>query len=162
MKGRFQKQHNAPLVVSEDQTQFGELETAASVPENNDDIAQDIPPASNSSVNLSGSNGKPGLVSFYNRPHGRDTEFFLSNSEKSQNSILWFMGPAVLVASFIFPSLYLRKLLSIIFEDSLLTGKFSLEDSLVFVHFKYLMLSCFDCDKLYILLSYSLYVECFL
>lgn len=97
------------------------------MPENNDDIAQDISPASNPSFQLSGSDGKPGLISFYNRPYRRDGEILFSNPERSQNSILWFVGPAVLVASFIFPSLYLRKLLSIIFEDSLLTGNFSLE-----------------------------------
>ncbi|KAJ1418307.1 putative transmembrane protein [Sesbania bispinosa] len=121
LKGRFQKQHNALFVVSEDQSQYSELETAVLVPENNNNIAHDISPASNSSLHLSGSDGKPGLISFYNRPYRRYSETLLSNSERSQNSILWFLGPTVLVASFIFPSLYLRKLLSIIFEDSLLT-----------------------------------------
>ena len=126
LKGRVQKQHNALSVVSEDQSQSTELEKAALVPENDDSIAEDISPVSDSSFHLSGSDGKPGLISFYNRPYGRDDEILLSNSGKSQNSILWFVGPAVLVASFIFPSLYLRKVLSIIFEDSLLTGNFSL------------------------------------
>lgn len=129
LKGRFQKQHSSLFVVSEDQTQLSELETAALVPEN-DNIAQDISPASNSSFHLSGSDGKPGLISFYNRPYRRESEILLSNSERCQNSILWFIGPAVLVASFIFPSLYLRKLLSVIFEDSLLTGNFPSEERL--------------------------------
>lgn len=120
-KGRFQKQQNALFVVSEDQSQNNELEIPAPVPENDNNIAQDISPASNPSFHLSGSDGKPGFISFYNRPYRRDSEILLLNSERSQNSILWFVGPAVLVASFIFPSLYLRKLLSIIFEDSLLT-----------------------------------------
>ncbi|KAK7301551.1 hypothetical protein RJT34_12417 [Clitoria ternatea] len=120
LKGRSQKQHNALFVVSEDQPHHGEIETATLVPENNDIIVEDILPAS-SSFHLSGSDGKPGLISFYNQPYRRDSKILLSNSEGSQNSILWFMGPAVLVASFIFPSLYLRKVLSIIFEDSLLT-----------------------------------------
>ncbi|KAL3512797.1 hypothetical protein ACH5RR_025514 [Cinchona calisaya] len=35
--------------------------------------------------------------------------------------MLWLVGPAVLVASFIFPSFYLCKILSTIFEDSLIT-----------------------------------------
>lgn len=127
LKRRFQKQQDAPFVVSDDQSQYNELKEAASVPEDNDNIDQDISPASNPSFQLSGSDGKPGLISFYNRPYRRDGEILLSNPERSQNSILWFVGPAVLVASFIFPSLYLRKLLSIIFEDSLLTGNFSFE-----------------------------------
>lgn len=129
-KGRLQNQQNALFVVSEDQSQYNELEIAASVPENNNNIAQDISSVSNPSFHFSGSDGKSGLISFYNRPYRRDSEILLSNPEKSQNSVLWFVGPAVLVASFIFPSLYLRKLLSVIFEDSLLTGNFSLEERL--------------------------------
>ena len=110
-------------MVSEDQSQQSELETDALVPENGHASSKDILSASNSSFLLSGSDGKPGLISFYNRPYGRDSEIFKTNTERSQNSILWFIGPAVLVASFIFPSLYLRRILSAIFEDSLLTGK---------------------------------------
>ncbi|KAG5049878.1 hypothetical protein JHK85_010981 [Glycine max] len=89
LKGRLQKQHYALFVVSEDQSQYCELETTALVLENSNTVAEDISPASNSYFHLSGSDGKP-----------------------------------VLVASFIFPSLYLRKVLSIIFEDSLLTVAF--------------------------------------
>ncbi|KAK7411099.1 hypothetical protein VNO78_02498 [Psophocarpus tetragonolobus] len=121
LKGRLQKQHNAFFVVSEDQSQYCEVETTALVPENNDTVAEDNSPASNSYFHLPGTDGKPGLISFYNRPYGRESKILLPKSERSQNSILWFLGPAVLVASFIFPSLYLRKVLSIIFEDSLLT-----------------------------------------
>ena len=121
-KGRLQKQHDALFVVSEDQSQYCELERTTLVPENNDIVAEDISPARNFYFHLSGSDGKSGLISFYNRPYRRDSKILLSNPERSQNSILWFLGPAVLVASFIFPSLYLRKVLSIIFEDSLLTG----------------------------------------
>ncbi|KAL4360376.1 hypothetical protein AHAS_Ahas08G0171200 [Arachis hypogaea] len=113
--------HNALSAVSEDQPQSTELDEAALVPESEDAIAEDISTIGNSSFNLLGSDGKPGFISFYNRPYGKDKETPSSKSEKSQNSILWFVGPAVLVASFIFPSLYLRKVLSIIFEDSLLT-----------------------------------------
>ncbi|CAI8597637.1 unnamed protein product [Vicia faba] len=121
LKGRFQKQQSASFVVSEDQSQYNELKIDASVPENNNDIARDISPASDPSFQSSRSDGKPGLISFYNRPYRRDGVILFSDTERSQNSILWFVGPALLVASFIFPSLYLRKLLSIIFEDSLLT-----------------------------------------
>ncbi|KAE9604341.1 hypothetical protein Lalb_Chr11g0070411 [Lupinus albus] len=120
LAGRFQKQHDVLFVVSEDQSQISELEIAASVPENDNASAEVISPASNS-FHLSGSGGKPGLISFHNHPYRRDSEILVSNSKRSQNSILWFVGPTVLVASFIFPSLYLRKVLSIIFEDSLLT-----------------------------------------
>ncbi|QHO32771.1 uncharacterized protein DS421_8g252580 [Arachis hypogaea] len=102
LKARFQKQHNALSVVSEDQPQSTELDEAALVPESEDAIAEDISTIGNSSFNLLGSDGKPGFISFYNRPYGKDKETPSSKSEKSQNSILWFVGPAVLVASFIF------------------------------------------------------------
>ncbi|OIW15401.1 hypothetical protein TanjilG_15784 [Lupinus angustifolius] len=118
---RFQKQNDVLFVVSEDQSQNSELETADLLLENHDASAEDISPATNTYFDLSGSDGKPGLISFYNRPYRKESEILVSNSKRSQNSILWFVGPAVLVASFIFPSLYLRKVLSIIFEDSLLT-----------------------------------------
>lgn len=74
-----------------------------------------------SSIPLEGTDGKPGLVSFYNRPYKRQDDVS-SNVQRTQGSPLWFLGPAVLVASFIFPSLYLRRILSTVFEDSLLTG----------------------------------------
>ncbi|KAF7806064.1 putative transmembrane protein [Senna tora] len=120
LKGRFQKQQSVIFVVSEDQSEYSELETDDLEPEN-DTYFEETLLASNSSFHLSGGDGKPGLISFYNRPYRRNSEMPKSNTERSQNSILWFMGPAVLVASFIFPSLYLRRLLSVIFEDSLLT-----------------------------------------
>ncbi|KAJ9559635.1 hypothetical protein OSB04_004795 [Centaurea solstitialis] len=69
-----------------------------------------------------GSAGRPGLISFYNHPYGKEPEVVASTiSTTNQTNLLWFVGPAVLVASFIFPSLYMRKILSTIFEDSLLT-----------------------------------------
>lgn len=66
--------------------------------------------------------GRPGLISFYNHPYEKEPEVVASTiSTTDQTNLLWFVGPAVLVASFIFPSLYMRKILSTIFEDSLLT-----------------------------------------
>ncbi|KAL1288846.1 hypothetical protein AAHE18_20G013700 [Arachis hypogaea] len=51
LKGRFQKQHNALSVVSEDQPQSTELDEAALVPESEDAIAEDISTIGNSSFN---------------------------------------------------------------------------------------------------------------
>ncbi|XP_054821773.1 uncharacterized protein LOC129320373 isoform X2 [Prosopis cineraria] len=121
INGRTQKQRYLVFVVSEDQSQHNELKTDDLVPENHDMDSEDISIASNSSFHSPSGEGKPGVISFYNRPYRKDSEMLPLNAERSQNSILWFMGPAVLVASFIFPSLYLRRILSVIFEDSLLT-----------------------------------------
>lgn len=125
LKGRFQKQQNVLFVVSEDQSQYSsELEEDDLVPENYDTNTEETSLPSNLSFHLSGNDGKPGFISFYNRSYRRDSEILKSNAaERRQNGILWFMGPTILVASFIFPSLYLRRILSVIFEDSLLTGE---------------------------------------
>ncbi|KAJ7956212.1 putative Transmembrane protein [Quillaja saponaria] len=111
------------FVVSEDQSQDSELDSDDLEQEVLHLDAENISPARRSSsfVHLSGTGGKPGLISFYNRPYRTDGEVLISNPERSQNNLLWFMGPAILVASFIFPSLYLRRILSAVFEDSLLT-----------------------------------------
>lgn len=77
--------------------------------------------SNDSIVRLEGSGGKPGFVSFYNTQRVRDDPVQQLSLKKNQNSLLWFAGPAVLVASFILPSLYLRRIISTIFEDSLLT-----------------------------------------
>lgn len=79
---------------------------------------------------LERSGGKPGLISFYNHPYKNEPEILVSTptiSTLGQTKLYWFVGPAVLVASFIFPSLYMRKILSTVFEDSLLTGIISVK-----------------------------------
>lgn len=66
--------------------------------------------------------GRPGFISFYNQPYKKEPQIVVSTITKSNGiNLFWFVGPAVLVASFIFPSLYMRKILSTVFEDSLLT-----------------------------------------
>ncbi|CAO2826396.1 unnamed protein product [Amaranthus hypochondriacus] len=68
-----------------------------------------------------GGGGKPGFISFYSLQRAKEKVVPSPSVRKNQNSLLWFAGPAVLVASFILPSLYLRRIISLIFEDSLLT-----------------------------------------
>ncbi|KAL4559727.1 hypothetical protein LXL04_031872 [Taraxacum kok-saghyz] len=96
--------------------------------EDNDNLPlQDQQESSRTSERTS---GKPGLISFYNHPYNNKTvslisttttKTTISTSNQTQTNLFWFVGPAVLVSSFIFPSLYMRKILSTIFEDSLLT-----------------------------------------
>ncbi|XP_062170776.1 uncharacterized protein LOC133876503 [Alnus glutinosa] len=118
---RFPKSQNVLCAISEEQTEYDEIELDTSEQENHRPNAEDVSPASSSYIHFVGTGGKPGLISFYNSPYKREDELPISNPQKSQNSLLWFIGPAVLVASFIFPSLYLRRILSTVFEDSLLT-----------------------------------------
>lgn len=107
--------------TSEDPSPSTAIKTDASEEENHYPDTEDISTLSTSFSNYEGTGGKPGLISFYNHPYKREDEILVSFPKKNPNNLLWFIGPAVLVASFIFPSLYLRKLLSTVFEDSLLT-----------------------------------------
>ncbi|KAG6589440.1 hypothetical protein SDJN03_14863, partial [Cucurbita argyrosperma subsp. sororia] len=116
---RFPRRQNVLSAISEDQSQCseqGELEQIDQQPTD-----EDISLENNSFLHSDEcTGGKPGFISFYNHSkEGYQTR--LSSVQSNQHKFLWFVGPAVLVASFIFPSLYLRKLLSNIFEDSLLT-----------------------------------------
>ncbi|KAM3350646.1 hypothetical protein ACQJBY_023006 [Aegilops geniculata] len=65
--------------------------------------------------------GKPGFVSF----HGGSSQMISVESVphpgKEASRLVWFVGPTILVAFLVLPSLYLRKVLSAVFEDSLLT-----------------------------------------
>lgn len=65
--------------------------------------------------------GKPGFISFHGIPYQRRDETFESSPSKETSKFFWFIGPTVLVVFLVFPSLYLRKIVSAIFEDSLLT-----------------------------------------
>lgn len=117
----------------------------------------DISPASNSYFLFDGTGGKPGLISFYNRPYKREDEVSLSTPEIKNSNLLWLVGPAVLVASFIFPSLYLRKLILTIFEDSLLTGEGA--SFLLFFFFIFFFQISFCCVLLMeIMISGSVYI----
>lgn len=118
---RFLRSQHFFRAISEEQTQHAEIESDASEQDSRDPNAEDVFAASGSYSHFAGTGGKPGLISFYNSPYKREDEIPTSNPQRSQNNLLWFIGPSVLIASFIFPSLYLRRILSTIFEDSLLT-----------------------------------------
>ncbi|GLT77530.1 hypothetical protein SLA2020_491020 [Shorea laevis] len=111
----FPERHSVLCATFKEQ-QYVELEPDALEQSSNHSGSEDI----TSAGHFEGADGKSGFISFYNHPYRRDDEA-ISNVQKNQSSLLWFLGPTVLVASFILPSLYLRRLLSTIFEDSLLT-----------------------------------------
>lgn len=121
--GRFLQQQNSLCAISEEQTQNGDLEPEVSELEIDYPNAEDVSPANSLPVHFVGTGGKPGSISFYSTPYKKEDEYLMSKPQKSQNNLLWLIGPSVLVASFIFPSLYLRRILSNVFEDSLLTGE---------------------------------------
>lgn len=65
--------------------------------------------------------GKPGFVSFCGPSYPIKEEGTETYLAKEPSKFLWFIAPTILVASFVFPSLYMRKLVLVVFEDSLLT-----------------------------------------
>ncbi|CAI9773789.1 unnamed protein product [Fraxinus pennsylvanica] len=121
MKQRLSNRRCILFATTDDQLSFSELEPDDFEQEIQVPPAEDASPTNSSYFHTEGSEGKPGFISFYNCPRQRENKILASTTGKNHNSLLWFIGPTVLVASFIFPSLYLRKILSTIFEDSLLT-----------------------------------------
>ncbi|XP_057804515.1 uncharacterized protein LOC131019908 isoform X2 [Salvia miltiorrhiza] len=120
LKQTLSKRHNL-LAISEDQESVGELEGDDFEQEGQGSSAEDSGSSNNSYDHIDRAAGKPGFISFHGRVQRRDDEAILPGPVKDQSSLLWLVGPTVLVASFVFPSLYLRKIISSIFEDSLLT-----------------------------------------
>lgn len=125
VKDSFSKRQCIDFSTSEEWFPSTELNPDAHDQEN-DPIVESISEYMSSDVSIPvryGTNGgRPGLLTFYSRPNQREEEIQISSPRRNQNGLLWFVGPTVLVASFVFPSLYLRRILSAVFEDSLLTG----------------------------------------
>ncbi|XP_057474917.1 uncharacterized protein LOC130763011 isoform X2 [Actinidia eriantha] len=127
VNGRFPKSRYIHHATFEDLSLYTELELDDLEQENDyseEDysLSEDIPPPVNGShAHIERTGGRPGLITFYSHYYPREEEVPISGPRRNQNDPLWFVGPAILVASFIFPSLYLRKILSAVFEDSLLT-----------------------------------------
>lgn len=66
--------------------------------------------------------GKPGFISFHGGSSQTISVESVPHPGKEASRLVWFVGPTILVAFLVLPSLYLRKVLSAVFEDSLLTG----------------------------------------
>ncbi|KAH7856895.1 hypothetical protein Vadar_006659 [Vaccinium darrowii] len=121
LNNRVSKRRCIDFSTSDDQLESTELDPDAYDRENDDSIAEVLSPTVSSPVQFETTGGRPGLVTFYSQSNRREEEILISSPRKNQNGLLWFVGPTVLVASFVFPSLYLRRILSAVFEDSLLT-----------------------------------------
>ncbi|KAI3464113.1 hypothetical protein Pfo_020776 [Paulownia fortunei] len=109
------------FATSEGQESYSEIELDDSEQERQQRSAEDATSADISYLHIERTGGKPGFISFYGHTNRSEDQIPVSSPEKNKNHLLWFVGPTLLVASFVFPSLYLRRILSTIFEDSLLT-----------------------------------------
>lgn len=86
-----------------------------------------VAPASESSSYFAGRGaGKSGFISFHGSSFQKTTVESVPHPGKEASRLVWFIGPTILVSFLVLPSLYLRKVLSAVFEDSLLTGMLSL------------------------------------
>ncbi|KQK09379.1 uncharacterized protein LOC100845684 isoform X2 [Brachypodium distachyon] len=65
--------------------------------------------------------GKSGFISFHGGSSQTISVESVPHPGKEASRLVWFVGPTILVAFLVLPSLYLRKVLSAVFEDSLLT-----------------------------------------
>ncbi|KAL6973200.1 hypothetical protein U1Q18_027380 [Sarracenia purpurea var. burkii] len=107
--------------TTEGQLPYNELGSDDLEMEKDHSLSEVVTPVNSSHVRSELTRGRPGLITFYNRSYQREEEILSSGPSRNQNDLLWFVGPTILVTSFVFPSLYLRKILSAVFEDSLLT-----------------------------------------
>ncbi|KAF8696146.1 hypothetical protein HU200_037039 [Digitaria exilis] len=81
-----------------------------------------VAPASETSSYFTGRGaGKPGFILFQGSNFQKTTLESVPHPGKEASRLVWFIGPTILVSFLVLPSLYLRKLLSAVFEDSLLT-----------------------------------------
>ncbi|CAA0820917.1 Unknown protein [Striga hermonthica] len=106
------------FATSEDEQSLSELEPDDFEPEDEASLAENNTFGNISFDHSEQARGKPGMISFYGSTMKIEEQVPVTIQN---NTLLWLMGPAVLVASFVFPSLYLRRILSSIFEDSLVT-----------------------------------------
>ncbi|KAL0441001.1 UNVERIFIED_CONTAM: hypothetical protein Sradi_0039000 [Sesamum radiatum] len=118
VKGILSKRKCVLFATSGDQQYFSELEQDDFEQERQDPPAED---STSGNISYDRAGGRPGFISFYGATPRREDTILVPSQTNNQNNLLWLFGPTVLVASFVFPSLYLRRILSSIFEDSLLT-----------------------------------------
>lgn len=106
-----------PLATSEEQSQYTDDPETLSQQTSPEDTPRD----DSSSIQHNGNGGKPGFISFYN-PRNETEDLLVPPEPQSKwGRLLWLIGPTVLVSSFTLPPIYLRRIVSAIFEDSLLT-----------------------------------------
>ncbi|CAH8262543.1 unnamed protein product [Arabidopsis lyrata] len=117
----FRKKANLALATSEEQFQYTD-QTLENPETTSPQLGPEATPRDGSStIQYNGNDGKPGFISFYNPRNKTEDIIVPPESQSTWGRLLWLIGPAVLVSSFILPPIYLRRIVSAVFEDSLLT-----------------------------------------
>lgn len=117
-----QKRAYLPLATSEEQFQYTEHTSSDPETISPQIVPEATPRDGSSTIQYNGNDGKPGFISFYNPRNKTEDIIAPPESQSTWGRLLWLIGPAVLVSSFILPPIYLRRIVSAVFEDSLLTG----------------------------------------
>ncbi|KAG8077678.1 hypothetical protein GUJ93_ZPchr0007g3640 [Zizania palustris] len=118
--GRFYIMRITSLAATDKQEPIASPSTDASLVEETESSTGDSP-ASDSSYFTDQSVGKPGFISFQGSNYRMRSVESVPHPGKEASRLVWFVGPTILVAFLVLPSLYLRRVLSAVFEDSLLT-----------------------------------------
>ncbi|OAY77967.1 hypothetical protein ACMD2_22810, partial [Ananas comosus] len=108
------------FAISDGESSFTECDSDTVEGEKFEYVVENHSPTSNASLLSERTAGKSGFISFYGISDPKREEISASQIKEAPK-VVWFIGPTVLVAFLVFPSLYLRKILSAVFEDSLLT-----------------------------------------
>lgn len=140
-KAEFLTRRRVLYAASEGQSPECELQLEELEPDKLNVVTEDGIQSSCSFLPAERTAGKPGFISFHGLPYQRQEEILESGPSKEISRIFWFTGPTVLVAFLVLPSLYLRRVLSTVFEDSLLTGSCYLSNlfsMLMFSHYLFL------------------------
>uniref|UniRef100_A0A0E0FRU7 Uncharacterized protein n=2 Tax=Oryza TaxID=4527 RepID=A0A0E0FRU7_ORYNI len=119
--GRFHIKRITSFAAMDKQESITSPTTDALPVEETDNSTEDSPASGSSSYFTERGNGKSGFISFQGSSYQMKSVESVPHPGKEASRLVWFVGPTILVAFLVLPSLYLRKVLSAVFEDSLLT-----------------------------------------
>lgn len=121
LKSEFLTRRFVAYTASEGQLPQTELNLEAFEPDRLNILDEDSTSNDNSFFPAERTIGKPGFVSFHGLSYRKREETLETSPSKETSKFFWFLGPTVIVGFLVLPSLYLRRILSTVFEDSLLT-----------------------------------------
>ncbi|XP_052142244.1 uncharacterized protein LOC127761944 [Oryza glaberrima] len=119
--GRFHIKRITSFAAMDKQESITSPTTDALPVEETDNSTEDSPASGSSSYFTERGNGKSGFISFQGSSYQMKSVESVPHPGKEASRLVWFVGPTILVAFLVLPSLYLRRVLSAVFEDSLLT-----------------------------------------
>ncbi|KAK1302165.1 hypothetical protein QJS10_CPB12g00100 [Acorus calamus] len=121
LKANIMKKKQCLFATSEDQPTSEDPVLDSSEKEKMQFVDEDDSMNGSSHTRMERAEGKIGYISFYGFSYQKRNEIHVPAPKKGPSNLFWFIGPSILVASLVLPSLYLRRIFSTVLEDSLLT-----------------------------------------